>query len=61
MSRRTRPHYQVPQPPHSEDKLHTNVAMAIVLCMLVAGLALANILLSCVVEPFSALLVVAQP
>lgn len=53
--------YEVPSDVHSTEEMHTNVALAIVLCTLIASLALANILLSCVVKPFSALLVVAQP
>ena len=53
--------YDIPGYAHPDRGMNANIALAIVLCAIIAGLALANILLAGVIDCFSALLVMTQP
>lgn len=61
MTRRRKHRYEVPSDVHSTDEMRANVALAITLCVVVAGLALAHVFLASIVTPFSAFMVMAQP
>lgn len=53
--------YDVPGYAHPDRGMNANVALAVVLCTIIAGITIANILLAGVVDCFSAFLVLTQP
>lgn len=61
MTRRRKHRYEVPTDVHSTDDIRANVALAITLGIVIAGLALAHIILASIVTPLSVFMVVAQP
>lgn len=61
MRQRWDKHMDLPSDVHSTDEVRANVALAITLGVVIAGLALAHLFLASIVTPFSAFMVMAQP